>query len=407
MEKLSGRVLAKGVIQNNNSQVTQLNNNDIVIGPSGAGKTSGYVIPNLLYSEESKIVVDTKSTLYDRYGEELRNRGYKVQCLDFSKEDSIGYNMFEYIAFDEDMGLYDDQDIMTIAKYVVPDGNEKDPYWSTSARGLLTAMIALVLEEFGNGQDTWRRIMNIYSIMNEQNFKDLFTSALEKDENSFAYKMYRLSDSVKDAKQTKACIDSNLASRLIPISSYKINQIFEKEERIDFRRLGDEKTVLFISISDMDRSKDPIYSILFAQAFQQLCKVADESEEKALKIPVRIILDDFAANVKIDAFDKLTSVIRSRNVSVSIILQSISQLNAVYNNPEAVTIINNCDHMLYLGGQDYETAKVVANRLDKSTKEVLEMPLSKAYVFERGRSAQSVERFNIYNTMHIDSLGLI
>lgn len=401
------RVLAKDVMQNNNSKETQLNNNDIIIGPSGAGKTTGYVIPNLLFSEESKIIVDTKSALYDAYADDLRKRGYKVQRLDLAKEDSVGYNMFEYIGYNKENQMYDEQDIMTIARYMIPESLEKEPYWSNTARGILTSIIALVLEEYGYGTETWERIMEIYGIIGSTEYDQLFITAFEKNEDSFAYKMYKLSSTLSNAKQTKSCVESILATNLIPFVGRTISTILCKEERINFNKLGEEKTALFISISDMDRSKDPIYSILFSQAFQQLCKKADESNTKELKVPVRIILDDFAANTKIEAFDKVTSVLRSRNVSVSIVLQSISQLHAIYSQPEAVTIINNCDHMLYLGGQDYETAQVIANRLDKPVREVLEMPLSEAYLFERGRAARLVERFNIHNELHAKSINLL
>lgn len=406
MKKDNSRILAKGIRQNNNSKETQLNNNDIIIGPSGAGKTTGYVIPNLLVSNESKIIVDTKSSLYDAYAEELHNQGYNVQRLDLDKEDSIGYNMFEYIGFNEETQMYDEQDILTLANSIVPDSFEREPFWSSSARGLLVSLIALALEEYGNGPDTWKHIIKVFGMIESPEFDKLFIEAVEKNEDSFAYRIHSMNQTVDKAVQTKSCIRSTLSTALIPFASEKINATLSKEDRVDFSKLGKEKTALFISISDMDRSKDAIYSILFAQAFQQLCKVADKSEEKELEIPVRIILDDFAANTKIENFDKVTSVLRSRNVSVSIILQSISQLNSIYSKPESITIINNCDHMLYLGGQDFDTAQIIGSRMDKPVREILEMPLESAYLFERGKPARKVERFNINNDEHRQSINL-
>lgn len=135
--------------------------------------------------------------------------------------------------------------------------------------------------------------------------------------------------------------------------------MFSCPQRIDFRSLGREKTAVFLTISDTDRSMDGLVNLFYTQALQTLCNSADKDyPDHRLPVPVRFILDDFATNVRIPDFDKIISVIRSREIYVSIILQSISQLSALYGSGESTTIINNCDNCLYLGGQDVEDCQV-------------------------------------------------
>ena len=158
--------------------------------------------------------------------------------------------------------------------------------------------------------------------------------------------------------------------------------------------MGKQKAVLFINVSDTDRTFDRIINAFYSQALDMLCKMADANPDSRLKVPVRIIMDDFAANTCIPHFDKTISVIRSRDISVSIILQSLTQLESMYTYAEAATIINNCDHMLYLGGQDLRTVEYIGTRANKTPESILSMQLDKAYLFTRGQQAKLVEKVN-------------
>ena len=158
--------------------------------------------------------------------------------------------------------------------------------------------------------------------------------------------------------------------------------------------MGREKTALFLTISDTDRSLDGLAGIFMTQALQILCKSADHDYPKhCLPVPVRIYLDDFATNLFIPDFDKIISVIRSREIYVSVILQSLTQLDALYGMPCARTIINNCDQQIYLGGQDIETAGYISERINKTVNSVLTMPLDKMYVFIRGRAPMETRKY--------------
>ena len=160
--------------------------------------------------------------------------------------------------------------------------------------------------------------------------------------------------------------------------------------------MGKHKTALFLTISDTDRSMDRLTNLFYTQALHELCNSADQDyKDHRLAVPVRVILDDFAANVYIPDFDKIISIIRSREVSVSIILQSLSQLESMYGGARAKTILNNCDHCLYLGGQDVDTAKYMSIKTNKSINSILNMQLNAAWMFERGTVPQQVEKYRL------------
>ena len=172
--------------------------------------------------------------------------------------------------------------------------------------------------------------------------------------------------------------------------------MYSAPDRIRFQTLGQEKTAVFLTISDTDRSMDGLVNPFYTQALQALCASADRDyPDHRLPVPVRLILDDFATNACIPDFDKIISVIRSREISVSIILQSISQLDSVYGHSASMTIINNCDNCLYLGGQDVETARYIAAKANKTADTILNMPLDQAYLFTRGQKGRLVRKFDI------------
>ena len=152
---------------------------------------------------------------------------------------------------------------------------------------------------------------------------------------------------------------------------------------------------MFLTVSDTDRSMDGLANLFYTQALQSLCAAADKSPGHRLTVPVRFILDDFAANTCIPDFDKTVSVTRSREVSVSVILQSLSQLEALYGHAKALTILNNCDHFLYLGGQDVETATFVSKKANRPVSDILNMPLDSAWLFTRGTPPRQVRKFKL------------
>ena len=176
----------------------------------------------------------------------------------------------------------------------------------------------------------------------------------------------------------------------------EISTLYGKPTTLKLEELGQRKIALFVNVSDTDRTFDRLINVFYAQAFHELCKEADSRRNGRLKVPVRIFLDDFATNVYIPDFDKIISNIRSRDISVSVILQSISQLETLYSPEQAVTILNGCDHMLYLGGQDVETAGYISEKANVPMERILDMGLDDAYLFERGSAPRKVNKVNLY-----------
>ena len=382
------RILAQGHKISNDSWATGLNGNDIIVGPSGAGKTRGYVKPNILQCNESMIVADPKGSLLDELGDILKENGYKVLNIDFSNVGAgTGYNPLDYIRDGHE------QDIMTIATALVPVECD-EPYWDLAAQTLLQALIGYTLECLPETEHDLYTVTKLFlSGKSDCLFKEL--GAINPE--SFAVSRYQLSRKNGRADRMIASVEGMLAERLTMCSFTGARKLFQNPSKINFPQLGEEKTALFLTVSDTDRSMDRLVNLFYTQALQSLCQAADHSPGHRLKIPVRFYLDDFAANVTIPDFDKITSVIRSREISVSVIIQSISQLESMYGRARAATILNNADHIIYLGGTDIDTAWYVAQRANKPVSSILGMPLDAALLFTRGQPPQTVKKYDLHS----------
>lgn len=391
------RILAQNELRNNDTWLTGLNNNDLIIGPSGAGKTRGYVKPNLLQCNESIIVADTKGNLVRQVGPVMKKHGYKICNVDFTAiESSYGYNPLDYIRFDEKTQRYSEQDIMSIANTLCPIENNMDPFWDYAARMYLACLIGYVMECLPKEEQTLEYVAELMPKLQDGTFEFLINTLESVDSASFAVKKYHSFAGAQRAEKMHASICGIVAEKLDTLTYDALNRMYAQKERIDFKQLGKEKTAVFLTISDTDRSSDKLVNLFYTQALHALCESADKDyADSRLPIPVRIILDDFATNACIPDFDKTISVIRSREIYVSIILQSLTQLEDLYGHAKAMTIVNNCDNLLYLGGQDLETAEFIGVKIDKPTTMILNLPLDEAYLFTRGQKPQKVKKFDI------------
>ena len=392
------RILAKGCYISNNTRATGLNNNDIIIGPSGSGKTRGYVKPNILQCNESMIIADTKGNLIKDLKKPLEKAGYKVIDMNFKNlAHSYGYNPFDYIRYDKESGRYNEQDILTIASAIVPKpASKNDPFWELAAKMYFTSAVAYTMECLPEDEHNLDSAITLSLQMGSGNYAKLIEELECVNPDSLAARTYNLFKSTYKSEKTEASILAILGEKFNGLILSELLKMYKSENRIDFSSLGREKTAVFLSISDTDRSKDRIISLFYTQALQALCNSADfDYEDCRLPVPVRFILDDFATNAYIPDFDKIISVIRSREIYVSIILQSITQLDALYGASNAKTIINNCDNCLYLGGQDIDTANYMSFKANKSITTILNMPLDEAYLFTRGREPRIVEKYDI------------
>lgn len=393
---MSYRILSEECRADNNTWHTRLNNNDLIIGPSGAGKTRGYVLPNILQCNESLIVADTKNTLRAQTEAVLRQSGYQVFSLDLTGAGpSHGYNPLDYVRVDPGTQRYSEQDVMTVAASLIPIQTPHDPFWELSARIYLESIIGYVLECLPEEEHTLNSVLRLSREIGSGRLAMLLDELACQNPESFAVRRFTICRDGEKADRTNACVLMFLAEKLAPLDSDGARAIFRNPDKIDLARIGREKTAVFLNASDTDRSMDRLANLFYAQALHVLCDSADRSPSHRLDVPVRFILDDFAANVYIPQFDRILSVIRSRNISASIILQSISQLEGLYGHAAATTIINNCNHCLYLGGQDVETAKYMGIKANKSVSAMLNMPLDSAWLFARGEPAMLTQKYDL------------
>ena len=395
------RILAKGVSISNDTYVTGLNNNDMVIGPSGSGKTGGYIIPNLQNPDGSIIVSDTKGKLAKMFSTELRAKGYKVHVLDFvNPNKSVAYNPLRYIRRYSD-GRINEQDVNTFATLIHPTTMKNDIYWDLAARRYISLLVGFVMETELSYESTatMKRVADMHRRCRKGEGMELIRKYAAIHPNSLSAKLIGSFGDIKEIPKTWNCILDEASNSIYQFDYEEFSPIFGQKNTYDITKIAQEKTVFFLNVSDTDPSMDTFISLFHSQAFHALLSYADKRPDGILPVPVRLILDDFAASTVIENFDKLISVIRSRELSVSVILQSLSQLESIYDKPKALTIVNNCDHILYLGGHDLETADFMAAHTNKTRSTIMSMPHTHAYLLTEGEPCRLVERVKPYSTI--------
>ena len=406
----SSRILAKGVTASNDTWATGRNNNDLLIGPSGGGKTRGYVIPNILHAQDSLIVADTKGNLCRLYGGYLRERGYTVIHLDFTDTANTpwGYNPLDYIRecrnpeANREGDYYNEQDVKKVAQAICPCLNSKEPFWDQASQMYLEAILLFVLNQLPDEQHNLYEAYTFLTKMGSNDLKNIIEEELTVHPRSaFARKIGMISQNEK-ADRMDASIKGILAQHLDVVAYPGMRRMFRMKQQVDLGNFLRGKTALFLSVSDSDRSQDGLVNLFYTQALQYLMNAADKQPDSRLPIPVRFILDDFSTNTLIPDFDKIIAVIRSREIYVSLVVQSLSQLEGLYGHARAQTIVNNCDHCLYLGGADIETAEYFARKLNRLTSTVLDLPLDSMFLFTRGEKPRKVQKYELDqdNTYH-------
>ncbi len=395
------RVLAKNVVISDDTRVTGLNSNDLIIGGTGAGKTGSVVIPTIQNTTTSIVVSDTKAALEKRFRKELEEKGYEIHTIDFvNPERSCGYNPLDYVRQYPD-GTYYEQDITYIARSIVPTLDKDEPFWELSAVSMVAFFIAYCLVTEPKEKRNMARVSELYHDYVSDSGRIMLDTQMWVKEypTSFEAKKFREIISNKGAEKMYSSICGFVNLALEPFSMREGKAIFAKNEPYNIGMLGKKKSALFLNVSDTDPTFDIMVNVLYGQVLHHLCAMADSNDDNRLEMPVRIIMDDFAASARIENFDRITSVIRSRDIFVTIILQSLTQLSSMYNGFEANTIINNCDHILYMSGQDTSTIEYVASRVGKTPETVRYMPRDMAYLMENGKKGELVEKIKPYSTV--------
>ena len=346
------------------------NLNTVVVGGSGAGKTRFYAKPNLCQANTSFTVLDPKGELLRSTGHLLRQKGYEVRVLDLlNMEKSHCYNPFVYLRDDNDVQRL----VTNLFKSTTPKGSQSnDPFWDTAASMLLLALIFYLKYEAPPDEQNFPMVMEMLRAADVREDMDEYTSPLDelferlemREPDHIAVKYYK--DYHSGSAKTLKSIQITLAARLEKFNLSSLAALTATDE-LNLPSLGEKKVALFALIPDNDTSFYFLVSILYTQLFQQLFYLADYKYGGSLPVPVHFLMDEFS-NVSLpEDFSKILAVMRSRNVYVSIILQNVAALKALFEK-EWESILGNCDEFLYLGGNETSTHKLISESyLGKST----------------------------------------
>lgn len=345
------------------------NKNILVIGGSGSGKTRFFIKPSLLQRHSSYVVTDPKGTLLVECGRMLERGGYAIRSLNtINFKKSMHYNPFVYIR--------SEKDILKLANTIIAntkgEGEKSgEDFWVKAERLYYQALIGLIWYEAPDEEMNFGTLLELINASeareDDENFKNavdyLFEELEAENPDHFAvrqYKKYKLA-----AGKTAKSILISCGARLAPFDIRELRELMSYDE-LELDTLGDRKTALFVIISDTDDTFNFVVSIMYTQLFNLLCDKADDEYGGHLPVHVRCLLDEFANIGQIPKFDKLIATIRSREISASIVLQSQSQLKAIYKD-SADTIVGNCDTTIFLGGKESSTLKEMSEMLGKET----------------------------------------
>lgn len=397
MLKYDYTILGKDTKLSINDIKTKLNNNVIVEGTSGCGKTRSVVIPNILNLNASYVVVDAKGIIYTSTNKFMRKNGYNVKVLNLRDfKDSSHFNPFAFI--------HTEQDIRRITEVLTSKIKDmKDPYWQMEAANYLDAYIYTMMlfndKKYRNFEELFR-IKRMYESDDYKEYGKLFRSKFNSYfEGSKIYETFlnKFEDAIKlkNTQNTDKCVLSMVDSCISMFNNEELLSLTSKND-FDFTELGKEKTIYYVITSDTDRSMDSLASIFFDIAFQELVNYADSLPKQRLKVPVRFIMDDFATNITVsNNFPALISSIRSRNISTMIIIQNIGQLKSKFGF-DAETVIGNNSTYIYMGNNDITSAQRIAEyTMNLNASDILKIPYNEEIIMINGKEPIIEDKYNL------------
>ena len=343
--------------------------NILVVGGSGAGKSRGFALPNIMQCCCSMVITDPKAELLRKTGGLLEKKGYEVRVFDLINPDtSFCYNPFEYV--------HDDKDVLRLISNLIqnttPKGSQSsDPFWEKSETALLQALMLYLLHEAPPEEQNFAMIMEMLGSAQVKEEDEDYESPLDIlfdrlemwDPDSIAVKQYHIYKQA--AGKTAKSILISVGVRLAAFNLPQIAKLTNTDE-LDLSSMGERKVALFCCIPDADTSLNYLVGMIYSQLFQTLYYMADRVHGGALPVPVNCIMDEFP-NVSLpNEFEKILATCRSRSIYCSIIIQNMSQLKALFKDSWE-SLVGNCDEFLYLGGNEKETHKYVSELLGKET----------------------------------------
>ena len=344
------------------------NKNVLIVGGSGSGKTRFWIKPNLLQCHSSYVVTDPKGSIVVECGNALLKKGYRIKIfntINFQK--SMHYNPFAYIHSEKDILKL----VTTLIANTKGEAKGGDEFWEKSEKLLYTALIAYIHYEAPKTEQNFASLLELLNAMevreDDEEFQNpvdlMFEDLNRKKPNTFAYRQYRLYKLA--AGKTAKSILISCGARLAPFDIAELRKITAYDE-LELDTLGDQKTALFLIMSDSDSTFNFLISMVYTQLFNLLCEKADDVYGGRLPVHVRCLIDEAANIGQIPNLEKLVATIRSREISACLVLQARSQLKAIYKD-NADTIIGNMDSQIFLGGSEPTTLKELNAALGKET----------------------------------------
>jgi len=376
------------------------NMNCLVLGVPGSGKTRGHILPNLCNMQNSSaVLLDPKGELYSLTSNMMRERGFDVKLIDFDNPhnpDSAFYNPLNYCRTSDD--------ILSITKVLLSDEMEKtvDQFWPNAAQLMANALIGYLVYETRRSECTLESLIKLlksFEIPNDPRDRTtldiMFGDAKNKSPNAWHVEQYELLRKIAGAEKTYACIAMSLITAFASIMSDGIKKLTSRDT-LDIKSIGRKKTVVYVKSSDSDRSRDKLISILFQQIFKELFHEADSNDSHALRIHTHLYLDDLGTNLTIYNLDGYLAACRSREISVSVILQSVGQLKKQFGDAYTA-ILGSCASLVFLGSNDINTCHEMSLRLNKPLGTVLYKDMNDIFVFTQGENARKTRVYNIKN----------
>lgn len=391
---------------------TGMNNNIMVVGGTGSGKTMSTVTPNILNAKHTNIIaVFTKSKDMRKMAAKKKKQGYNVHMLNFVEpaKSDYGFDPLRYCKTEEDIG-----DLAHAIIYSAPQSSESrpDPFWDTAGERLLGVNLQTVKRKAKPGKDTMdtalRLLDRLYWVDKDEWEADpedqaeinekwrlypahniLNTSAMEDDTEEAVWQSF-----ARTCDKTGSSIAVTLQNPLRAVFPTSVRKCLTNPRQFDFAALMEPKTALFVYISPVNVACHRFVSLFYRQAFKSLFELAEARPDRMLPYPVHVFFDDFATGSRIPDFDKYISIFREKRISVTILLQSESQLEGIYGKPQATTIINNCDTYIYLGGMDEMTCQQLALKMGIPEEEILSMAIGKEFFIRRGQKPILTNRYD-------------
>lgn len=365
----ANKVFSQNVRMGLDGKKHRRNLNTVVIGGSGAGKTRFYAKPNIMQCNTSFVVLDPKGEIIRSVGHLLEENCYVIKVIDLiDMSKSLGYNPFHYIQSDKDVLKL----ITNLIRNTTPKGSStNDPFWEKSETALLEALMLYLYHYAPEDEQNFTMVMEMLNYAEVKEDEEDYESPLDElfkrlemiDSNSLALKQYKI---YKQAAGKTA--KSILISVGVRLAAFNLEELasLTKYDEMELEQIGERKTALFAIIPDNDSTFNFVVGMLYTQLFQMLYYQADYVHGGELPVPVHFLMDEFANVALPDEFDKLLSTMRSRQIFVSIILQNLAQVKALYKDSWE-SILGNCDETYYLGGNEQSTHKYISELLGKET----------------------------------------